>query len=116
MSLLISCLMACIGGYLLIKLSGSVPAPVSFVAVMSLIVVSTAAHFLFPLASDCNTKSDQVLKFWSKEGCSKYRRRLLRSCSKLGIWVGPFFKFTKQTRTEYIGLTMYYMLTLLISV
>lgn len=103
-------------GYLVIKLTGAVPIPLSILCSFVLVLIIAAAHALIPLAAEVFIKSEFFVRFWKLQSFSGYRKRQLKSCKLLRISVGPFFRIKKGSRVIFLSVVLYHTVTLVISV
>lgn len=114
-SLLISLVTCSVVGYIWIKLSFRVPLTITLMAMVVIIILFGAAHFLFPLGSNMTLKSEMFLKFWKLQFFSSCRKRQIKSCRPLQVSIGDFYYVVKSSRTHFISLMLYYTITLVIS-
>lgn len=111
-TMLLGLVLACVTGFMVIKLSGQIPLPLIFLSAFLLIMILCAAHGITPLAANVTTKSEVFIWFWKLQNFSGYRKRQLRSLRALEFYVGPIFKIKESTRGTFLSLILYYTVTL----
>lgn len=110
-------LICCVSmGYLIIKLTGAVPMPLTMLAVSFLILFSVIIHVLMPLLIEVATLSFDFVTFWHLQNPSGNRRRQLKSCRLIRLSVGSFLYMSKGFRAELFSLAIYYTISLVILV
>lgn len=114
--LLISSVCGIIMGYILIKLTGTVPHNIIFAATSVTCMMLGLADWLVPMMAELDSNSREFVRSWKLKRFSAYAKKQLRSCRQLNVNVGEFFNMTKESRTEVYERVIYYMMSLVISV
>lgn len=115
-TLMVGLIAGCLVGYILIKLIGRVPIPLTGMAGFIIFFIIAAVYCLFPIAVRIRTVSGEFKRYCSLQDISKYERQQVKSWRSLGVEVGHFFTIVTSSRTTFISLLLYYMILLVISV
>lgn len=102
--------------YFVIRLSSTLPVLLLICSILIITMVVVAAHGCFPVLADVTLEGKRVIELWKLEERSSYKKRQLKSCRPLGIWIGPFFMMGKYTRRTYLELVLSYTFSLIVSV
>lgn len=113
--LFIALVMSCACGYFVIKLAHFISFVFTLISIFAIILVFLAVHVLVTMGADITLKSRECISYWELKGFSAHRKRLLKSCRPLALWVGPFFVLEKETRANYLSLIIYNTISLIIS-
>lgn len=110
-------LVCCVGfGYILVKLSCTVPILVTIMAIFFLTLFIGIIHALFPVIVEVAVKSEKFLEISKLQNVSKYRKKQLQSCRLLKMSIGPFCSATKGIRIQCLSFALYHTVQLIILV
>lgn len=108
-------LLCCISmGYIVVELTGTVTFPMTIMAIFTLILFTGLIHLLMPLLAEVTIRSLNFVEYWYLQNMSGFRRKQLRSCRRLSIWIGPFLKVTRAIRIQCFSLALYHTVSLVI--
>lgn len=113
---LIMVVLAVLMGYMLIKMTSSIALALVILEIMQSAVVFGFILIGFPVLADVLEKSNDLLRNLKLQRNSPSRKRQLRSCTPLKIWVGPYFFIHNGTGINLLDLISYYTMSLVISV
>lgn len=110
-------LLCCISmGYIVVKLTGKVPFPITIFAIVTLILFIGLIHLLMPLLVEVTEKTLNFVRYWQLQNTSGRRKRQLRSCRALAVWIGPFLRVTREIRIQFFSSALYHTVSLIILV
>jgi hypothetical protein len=102
--------------WLSVKMPGRIPSALYLLMPLNEIAVFITGTAMFPEFANVFELSDDYLNFWEREIGSGRFRRMLRSCARLRLNVGPFFFFNKASKLAIFAKTIEYGIQLTISI
>lgn len=112
MMVLLVCCVAC--GYMLIKLTGSVPFPITLLSMFVICLFVTLVHFMVPLMVEVTVRSNDFIRLWKLRRVSAYRRKQLESFRLIRISIGPFGYVTKGLKILCFSLALYHTVSMVV--
>lgn len=103
-------------GYMLIKLTESMPFPITLLAMFFISLFVVFVHVIVPLIVEVTVKSENFIKFWQLCKVSAYRKKQLQSFRLMRVSIGPFGYVTRGLKIQCFSLTLYYTVSMIVSI